>query len=210
MPLIRKDAGSPKPTSVAVDARLQLASASSDARWDAARQLAKEPSSVGALERALSSETDPRVREALFTSLAHIRTPDAVMAVLPHIRSDDAAIRANALDALTSMADAVESSLPALLADPDPDVRLLTCDVVRRLRGPSATQYLVSLLKNETHPNVGAAAVEALSEVGDVTALPVLAECAERFAAEPFLVFSIKTAARQIAGDEPQAGQQSI
>ena len=121
MPLIRKDAGSPKPTSVAVDACLQLASASSDARWDAARQLAKEPSSVGALERALSSETDPRVREALFTSLAHIRTPDAVMAVLPHIRSDDAAIRANALDALTSMADAVESSLPALLADPDVD-----------------------------------------------------------------------------------------
>jgi HEAT repeat protein len=205
MPLIRKDAGKTAPPT---NPLAELTSTNNDARFNAARQLAKDPSSVKALGGALASETDARVREALFTSLAHIRTPEAIAVVLPHIRSDDAGIRASALDALNAMPEAVENSLPALLADPDSDVRLLVCDVVRRLPGPRATQYLCDLLRHETHLNVCGAAVDALSEVGDESALPVLAKCAERFAFEPFLVFSIKTAANRITGDGRPSGPQ--
>jgi HEAT repeat protein len=158
----------------------------------------------------LARETDPRVREAIFTSLAHIQSPEAIAVILPHIRSDDASIRAGALDALAAMPNAAESSIPALLADADPDVRILICDVVRRLPGPLATQYLCDLLENEQHSNVCGAAVEALSEVGNETALPLLAQCAERFASEPFLVFSINTASKRIAGDGRPSGSQTI
>ncbi len=201
MPLIRKDAeASSKPQSCP-DPMAALASPESEVRWMAARSLAKVPSSADELGKALKAETDPRVREALFTSLAHIQTQEAVEAVLPYLRSDDAATRTAALDALNAMPAAVDIYIPKLLGDPDPDVRILVCDTVRRLPGPVATRYICELLKTETIANVCAAAVEALSEVGDPQALPVLAKCAERFADEPFLVFSIKIASERIGGD---------
>jgi HEAT repeat protein len=198
MPLIRRDADQATTPEASASG---LQSASSDARWSAARQLAKDPSSAATLGKALAAETEPRVREAIFTSLAHIRSPDAVAAILPYIRSPDAAIRAGALDALSAMPDAVESHLPALLADPDPDVRLLVCEIVRKLPSPVATRHLCALLEGESLANVAGAAVEVLSEVGDETALPALAKCADCFAAEPFLVFSIQAARRRITGD---------
>ncbi len=201
MPLIRKDAATATPTAKPVDARGDLASADTETRWNAARLLARDPSSAVALGEALAVESDPRVREALFTSLAHLQTPAAVAAILPHIRSPDAAVRAGALDALSAMPQAAQSELPGLLEDPDPDVRLLVCDIVRRLPGPVATRLLCDLLGRETQANVCGAAVEALSEVGDETALPALAACAAQFPAEPFLVFSIKVASSRIAGD---------
>lgn len=199
MPLIRKDADTPKAASI--NPAEGLTSASSEARWSAARQLAKDPSAVPVLQSALSAETDPRVREALFSSLAHLGTPDAIAAILPHIRAQDAALRAGALDALNTVPGAVERHIPTLLADPDPDVRLLICDIVRRLPSPVATRHLCTLLERESVPNVCGGAVEALSEVGDETALPCLADCAQRFASEPFLVFAIQQATNRIAGD---------
>ncbi len=186
-----------------------LKSASGDTRWAAARQLAKDPSGVTELASALAVESDPRVREALFTSLAHIQTPEAVAAILSHLRSPDAAVRAGALDVLNTMPEAVAGQLPGLLADPDPDVRLLVCDIVRRLPSAVASRYLCALLEREALPNVCAAAVEALSEVGDESALPYLARCAERFATEPFLVFSIQIVSHRIAGDGRTRGSQS-
>lgn len=209
MPLIRKDAETAKAPDASVGAE-GLKSADSDTRWSAARHLAKDPAAAAALGAALGAETDPRVREALFTSLAHIHTADAVAVILPFIRSPDAAVRAGALDALNAMPGAVESHLPGLLADPDPDVRLLVCDIVRRLPSTVATRFLCELLDRETLANVCGAAVEALSEVGDETALPFLARSAERFAAEPFLVFSIKAVCNRIAGDGRARSPQTI
>jgi HEAT repeat protein len=199
MPLIRKDAAAP--TGTLPGGPKDLSSPDGETRWAAVRHMARDPANVGALGKALAVESDPRIREALFTGLAQIRTPEAIGYIVPHIRSQDAALRAGALDALSAMPEAVESHLPVLLADPDPDVRLLVCDVVRRLPGPAATRYLCDLLAQERLANVCGAAVDALSEVGDETALPVLADCAARFSAEPFLVFSIKVASSRIAGD---------
>ncbi|HEY4276002.1 MAG TPA: HEAT repeat domain-containing protein [Rhizomicrobium sp.] len=210
MPLIRKDPVGASPPSTPSSSAGDLQASSAETRWNAARRLAKDPESVAALGRALGQEDDPRVREALFTSLAYIQSPQAIATILPHIRSDDASIRAGALDALATVPDAVEKSVPTLLSDPDPDVRILICDVVRRLPGPLATQYLCDLLTVETHPNVCGAAVEALSEVGNETALPVLAQCADRFASEPFLVFSISMASKRVAGNGRPVGSQAV
>jgi HEAT repeat protein len=199
MPLIRKDApaGAAKP---APDLIAQLKSADADARWSAARGLARVPQNVAALGAALMVESDPRVREALFTGLVQTKTDSAVAAILPLLRADDAAIRNGALDALSVMPEMVEPHIQQLLSDPDPDVRLLVCDTVRRLPGRVASRYLCALLDRESLPNVSAAAIDALSEVGDRDALPALARCAERFADEPFLAFCAKVAMERIGG----------
>jgi HEAT repeat protein len=207
MPLVRKD---PTPSSPGAGRRGEplsaLSSASADERWTAARSLAASPEGVHALGQALLSEADPRVREAMFTSLARAGTAQSVAAVLPHLRSDDAGIRAGALDALRAMPAAVQPQLAGLLGDSDADVRLLACEIVRGLPGSAASELLCALLDRESQANVCAAAVEVLSEIGDPSSLPVLARCAARFAHEPFLVFAIRVASDRIRTPPDQRG----
>ena len=181
-----------------------LQSGAPDERWAAVRRLAT-PDNVALLGEALTREQDKHVREAIFTALAQVGTDASVRAILPYIRDSDAAIRTEALDALCAMPGATLPHLPALLADADSDVRLLACEIARQLPAPTATELLCQLLRDEAEPNVCAAAVEVLSEVGDVSALPVLAQCAERFADVSFLAFAIEIAATRIGSGAPDA-----
>jgi HEAT repeat protein len=199
MPLIRKDTSEPGASDGdAADMLAALKSDSADARWSAARGLAARPEGVQALSDALRVETDARVREAMFTSLARVGTPQSAAVVAPYLRSDDAEVRTGALDALCAMPQAARRELPALLEDGDADVRLLACEIVRGLPGPDALALLDALLERETEVNVCAAAVEVVAEIGDPTILPTLARCAERFSEEPFLVFAIKVTSDRI------------
>ena len=114
--------------------------------------------------------------------------------VLPFLRSDDSLVRTGASDALTAMQSTAWPAIAALLRDPDPDVRVLACGLVRDMPGETVLPLLCALLDSEPEPNVCAAAVDSLAEIGGAEALPVLARCKERFAATPFLEFAIKIA----------------
>jgi hypothetical protein len=199
MPLIRKtrDPSSAPPLDLAAVVSA-LASGTDDERWAAARSAIELPGSAGPLGNALLREPNSRVREALFTSLARIATPESVELLVLFVRSDEAHLRTGALDSLRAMKGAVWPYLPRLLADGDADVRLLACELVRNVPGDEASRLLCGLLESEAEPNVCASAVEVLAEVGGTDALPVLARCEERFRATPFLAFSIKIAADRI------------
>lgn len=199
MPLVRKPAP-PPPIAARASAEVSvlLATGSDEERWTAARAAADSPDGATRLGEALQSEHDPRVREAILTSLARIGTAQSAQIVIPLLRSDDAQRRTAALDTLKTMRDAVRPFLPELLADADPDVRLLVCEIVRDFPGDEPAALLARLLENEHNPNVCAAAVEVLAENGGPAALPALAICEERFRDTPFLAFSIKIAADRI------------
>jgi HEAT repeat protein len=197
MPLVRKPSAPAAPPAASENMDL-LTSGTSDQRWAAARAAAERPDSVSMLASALSQEGDPRVREAIFTSLARTATPESAAAVVRCLRSDDASLRTGAIDALRAMPAACRPHLGRLLADPDPDVRLLSCELARELPSADASRMLGGLLETETEKNVCAAAVEVLAEVGNAEALGSLARCAERFAGDSFLVFSIKEATDRI------------
>ena len=197
MPLVRKPAGAPSTGLPARDSAavlIALASGTEDERWAAARSAAELPGGVAALGEALGREQSSRVREAMFTALARVATPQSVEMVLPFLRSDDSLVRTGASDALTAMQSTAWPALAALLRDPDPDVRILACGLVRDMPGETVLPLLCDLLDSEPEPNVCAAAVDSLAEIGGAEALPVLARCKERFAATPFLEFAIKIA----------------
>jgi HEAT repeat protein len=150
------------------------------------------------LAAALRKEDDSRVREAIFTALARIGTRESVDELVSVLRSDDASLRTGALDALRIVARAKREFVPGLLRDADPDVRILSCELIRGLAAGEATAMLCELLEVEQEGNVCAAAVDVLAEVGNANALATLAECAKRFADTPFLVFAIKIATDRI------------
>lgn len=199
MPLIRKPAGASReqaPDAATIAANLRAGG--EEERWTAARMASRLPNAVELLSNALGSEKTPRVREAMFTALATIATPAAAEAVLPFVRSDDAHVRTEALDALAAMKAVVWPYLPALLRDPDSDVRILACELARSMPADEAARLFTSVLESEPQPNVCAAIVEVLAEVGGAEVLPALERCRERFRATPFLAFAIGTAAERI------------
>jgi HEAT repeat protein len=197
MPLVRKPpsgtaiAAPPTPDAEAVFR--MLAHGTDDERWSAARAAAALEASEPALGEALAREKNPRVREALLTSLARIATSASVEIVLPLLRSDDAFVRREGSDALLAMKDAAWPYLAALLQDDDADVRVLACGLARDMPNEEAVHLYCGVLDSDPEANVCAAAVEALAEIaGTDDALPALTRCAERFRATPFLAFSIQ------------------
>ena len=105
-----------------------------------------------------------RVREAIMTALMRIGDAASVRALLPHLQ--DAGLRAAAIEALQAMPEAILPFMTSLFADGDSDVRLLATELARNMPAADATHLLCSLLEHEQHPNVCAAAVEVLAEVG--------------------------------------------
>ena len=204
MPLIRKAPGAaappPSPGAAKVAA---LTDGSDEERWSAARAAADDPDAVPALADAVARERDPRVREAMFTSLSRIRTAASVEALLPLLRSDDSALRTGALDALRAMKGVVRPYVAQLIHDQDSDVRLLACELVRTLPSEDASGLLCALIDAELEPTVCASAIEVLAEVGGPEALPALARCAARFRTTPFLLFSIRITTDRIRSQSP-------
>ena len=209
MPLIRKEpVGRTEPTQGDLQqVTAALRGGTAPERWSAARRLGERRDAGRILGDALAEEGDARVREALFTSLARLATPESVEAVIPCLRSDDSGLRTGALDALRDMIAAVRPRLPSLLADADPDVRVLCCDLVRELPAADATDLLCHVLEHEAEPNVCAAAIDVLAEIGEPAALPFLEKCGSRFHDQSFLIFAIKLAAGRIASQ--RAGRQN-
>jgi HEAT repeat protein len=177
-----------------------LASPDDDRRWHAARALASRPDAVSTLAEAIAGERVPRVREAMITALMRIGGEASVRALLPCLRSRDAGLRAAAVEALQAMPAAAAPFVAALFADADSDVRLLATEIVRGMPAPEATANLCRLIESEPHPNVCAAAIEVLSEVGTPDCIVTLRRCAERFAGTPFVPFAASVAVARITG----------
>jgi HEAT repeat protein len=199
MPLVRR--GAAEASAVGKDNRdcfVILTSGTADERWGAARSAATLPGGVEALGAALGTETDPRVRTAIFTSLARVASAASVEAVLPCLRADDSNLRTGALDALRAMPRAALPKLPDLLNDADIDVRILSCEIARCLAPAEATRLLCDLLDRESDPNVCGAAIDVLAEIGQTGAAPALRRCAERFATEAFIGFAVKVALQRL------------
>jgi len=210
MPFIKRGASSPKPDKEtdsktdggAASHIAALNSPDAEVRWTAARALGGVAAAVPALAAALGGEQAPRVREAIMTALMRVGDEPSVRALVPYLRSDDAGQRSAAIEALQSLPEAVAPFMAALLGDADADVRLLATELARNMPPNDATRVLCGLLEKETHPNVCAAAVEVLAEVGTRDAVPALKACAARLAGVPFLPFAISTTIARISSTE--------
>jgi HEAT repeat protein len=204
VPLIRKpsrEAAAPPPAGLD-----KLLNGTDDERWEAARSASTVADSPALIDRALAQERNPRVREAMFTSLALLGTPPAIEVAIRYLRSDDAHVRTEALDALRAMKAAPGPYLSALLGDADGDVRILACEIARSLPGREASALLAGLVERESDANVCAAAVEVLAEIGTADTIPSLEACEARFQSTPFLVFSIRTAVDRIRSHARERG----
>jgi HEAT repeat protein len=192
MPLIRTPSDQPRPVAQPTDGlAAALSDASPEKRWVAARSAPRHADVIPVLANALSHEMDVPVREAIFTTLAQIGSSDSIFVILPYLRSDDASLRTGAMDALRAAPSVTRQHLPHLFADPDPDVRILACELARLVNDDEARRLLRDLLKTDPEVNVCAGAIEVLAEIGTADAVDALTDCVARFPQDPFLSFSV-------------------
>jgi len=168
-------------------------------RW-AVRDLAEYPEAVPHLIELLNNETVPFVREAIFTSLVTIGSLSAVEGLLSCLRSEDAALRNETIEALKNLPDLVVPFIEKLLADPDSDVRILTINILESLNYPNIEEWLIKVIKEDSHVNVCTTAVDILCEVGTERAIPALESLKNRFVGESFVQFAVDVAIKKIQG----------
>lgn len=205
MPFVKRGAVPSTADQLAQDSAAAIANLTNpqaETRWSAARSLGNYPQAIPALAVALGIERVSRVREAIITALISIGDEASVRALLPYLRSQDAGLRSATVEALQSLPNAISSFVDQLLKDSDSDVRLVATELVRNMPSGKATEALCRLLERERDPNVCAAAIELLAEVGTRDAVPALQSCAERFAGVPFLAFAASTAIARISDAE--------
>jgi len=215
MPLSRTDSDgtprvAPPETAGTVDeARTRLTDPDANVRRLAARDYVDLGGDPGVLCRHLEGENNLAVIEMAMTTLvddaavpkgdaaARRRTVDALVSLL---RSDNASVRVQAISALQAMPDETAAVVPDLLADPDPDVRILTANLLQDLAHPGTHGWLRDILRTDTHVNVCMAAVEALTETGTPDMLDALDHVMDRFPDKPFVAAAVAHVRRLIDG----------
>ncbi len=163
--------------------------------------LAKHPEAVGALVDRLKKEEMGLVRQSILTALVGIGDAAAVSGFAECLHSEDANLRNGAIEALKLLPDRTAPFIPALLADPNSDVRILTISILESLKYAEVESWLISIVEKDTHVNVCGAALDLLAEVGSQHALEPIQRLKQRFEHEPYVQFAADLALKRIRGN---------
>lgn len=170
-----------------------------ECRREAALRLDGVAEAVPALLDRLEVETEPAVRDALLTTLAGHDTEAVAFGLAGHLASDDPGLRSAVAEAMAAMPESVPALMPALLTDPDHDVRVMTVMVLANLRHPEAGSWLVAIIRDDPHPNVVSAAIGALLPSAGPEHATLLQQALRRFPGDPFLRFVVENAVPRLA-----------
>jgi len=196
MPLVRASDATPAAPHAA---RAELSACSqADARRALARASSGDPGAVAGLVAQLATEKDPNVREAIFASLVATGGTPTAHQIAPLMRSADASLRGAVTEALKQLAEDGVAAVDILLADTDPDVRLLAIEVTRAWPVALATPRLKQVFMKDQHVNVCCAAVDVATEVGNGELVVAMVWLRARFPDEPFLGFAVDIACSRI------------
>ena len=171
-----------------------LTAAQAETRSAAARALGAAGEGGAALLAQLPCETDPAVRECILLALARIGGEEVSRGLIPFIRSDDAGLRNACIETLQALPDGAAGAMHVMLDDPDPHLRIFACNILAELGREDAAERLCAVLRKDGHPNVCAAAVDALEELGGPEVAGALRDVRARFPEEPYLAFAVDAA----------------
>jgi len=127
-----------------------------------------------ALETAIRSGSSEPKRDALF-QIRNLRNETASRAALPALKDSDPIVRATAASAVVFLAkpEAI-AALTQNLNDRDAFVRKETAYALGKVESPDSAAPLIGLLRSEKDLEVKAAAVVALGQSGNISALDPL------------------------------------
>lgn len=146
-----------------------------------------DPEKIKKLVQILETDESRFVREAAVVALICTGTEGVAKEVAELLWRGDEYLRTTACNILQCLGGPAEGVLAELLADPDPDVRLLTVRIIGSSEYlPLVHELLKRALESETDAFVAACAAEYLSSCGRPEDAELL-EAARRRFSDPFL-----------------------
>lgn len=177
-----------------------LVTGTTDQRRQAAREIIACEGASQSLVAQLSEEENPSVRHVIILSLTQIGDDIALQGLVDCLRSENAALRNEAIEAIKQLPQEIAPVMARLLNDPDPDVRIFTVNILESLCHDDVEKWLLEVIRNDSHVNVCATAVDLLGEVGTANALEDLNLLKSRFENEPYIQFAADLAIRRVQG----------
>ncbi len=167
-------------------------------RWAAKDIVSYSGASLVLVER-LKKEPCRDVREAIFTSLIHIKDEVAMEGLIDCLRSEDASLRNESIEAIKLLSEEAEPLLKNLLHDVDADVRIFAVNILESLKHPDLEDWLIEVINRDRDINVCASAADLLAEIGTEKSIKPLRELLVRFSDEPYIRFVVETAIKRIS-----------
>lgn len=192
----------PAPAVGAPELLLLLAGEDAPLRRFAAAELQEYPEAAVQLAAHLAGEPDKATREAVLISLLAIGSDEAcgaLLSLLPGLHADRAGLRNEVIEALQQMPADTAPLVAVLCRDPDARMRIFGVNILCGMRNALVPEWLRGMLGGETHPNVAAALIEALADIGTPAAIPDLQALPARFPNQRFLSFAVAMATHRIA-----------
>jgi len=153
-----------------------------------------------ALCNHLEAEDNLAVIETAMTALADTGGKTVAALLVDLLRSENVSLRVQVVAALQALPVETAHHIDALLADPDPNVRILTANILQEFPDERANGWLLNLVRTDPHVNVCMAAVEALAETGTPNMVDDLNNLTDRFPQYPFVRSAVAHVSRLIDG----------
>jgi hypothetical protein len=139
--------------------------------------------------RAKAAEGEPRAAQAEFTDRL----------VKEMLAEHDPRVRCRILEAAADFDTPTAAAIcRGALQDPDDRVRMAACSAWARRGGPEAVQLLASRYQTDTELDVRLRALRELGEIGDPSAVPVLAKALED--RDPAVQYRAVAALKEVSG----------
>lgn len=175
-----------------------LQSPDADIRRDAAQQLIGEPKAASALMARVPDEADESVIEVLFSAIQSVVDESLVPDIAQCLKSDSAQVRNAAIQLFQLQPQLFAKHVLELLSDEDTDTRIFAVDIIGAIQHHDARSWLHQVIQSDSSINVVGTAIDKLSEIGDVSSLPVLESARTKFADNGYICFAIDTVSKQL------------
>ncbi|MCH8550393.1 MAG: hypothetical protein LAT62_00560 [Natronospirillum sp.] len=159
-----------------------------------------------ALER-LATEQDARLQQIILNHLIPDLRPEEVEPLYDLLGSDSAGLRNQVIDALGQLrsgatAETLEGAIRSRLHSPDPDLRILTLNLIAALELPGLASDVEVILYEDDVLNVCMTALDTVLMLGNEECWPAIENLLVRFPDEPFVEFSVRRARHQLLGTD--------
>ncbi|MCL6612137.1 MAG: hypothetical protein K6T66_11420 [Peptococcaceae bacterium] len=173
-------------------------------------ELIKRYAASGNLKEIFSliAETrDPVIREAAYVQAIKTGGTEAVESFISLLYSSEAHLRNLAVEALQELGTGYIDRLEKLLCDPDPDIRIISFNILAGVRNETAAgpvrRYLEGIVAAGVtdQENVLAAALECMGELGgpeDAALLDKVKELIEGGDGHPYLRYALQQAREKL------------
>lgn len=156
--------------------------------------------------KRLAMESDTRLQQVILNHLVADVAVSEVPSLLDLLTSEQASLRNQVIDALAQIqaGDALTelmSQLEARLASADPDVRILSLNLVAALERPALLPAVSAVMREDDNINVCMTALDTLVVLGTAEEWPLVEALSERFPDDPFAQFGVGQARRALLGD---------